>query len=60
MEEEKMVKINLENENILDGFYNYLLSCGLSERTAISHYNNIDTYSFNGCSNGSISYPLVM
>ena len=44
MEEEKMVKINLENENILDGFYNYLLSCGLSERTAIRHYNNIDTY----------------
>lgn len=41
MEEEK---INLENENILDEFYNYLLSCGLSERTAISHYNNIDTY----------------
>ena len=44
MEEEKMVKINLENENILDEFYNYLLSCWLSERTAISHYNNIDTY----------------
>ena len=44
MEEEKMVKINSENENILDGFYNYLLSCGISERTAIRHYNNIDTY----------------
>lgn len=44
MEEEKMVKINLENENILDEFYNYLLSCELSERTAIRHYNNIDTY----------------
>ncbi len=44
MEEEKMVKINSENENNLDEFYNYLLSCGLSERTAIRHYNNIDTY----------------
>lgn len=44
MEEEKMVKINSENENKLDEFYNYLLSCGLSERTAIRHYNNIDTY----------------
>lgn len=39
-----MVKINSENENNLDEFYNYLLSCGLSERTAIRHYNNIDTY----------------
>lgn len=44
MEEEKMEKINFENEDILDEFYDYLLSCGLSERTVISHYNNMDTY----------------
>ena len=42
MEEEKMEKINFENEDILDEFYDYLLSCGLSERTVISHY--MDTY----------------
>lgn len=39
-----MEKINLENEDILEEFYNYLLSSGLSERTAINHYNNMDTY----------------
>lgn len=39
-----MEKINFENEDILDEFYDYLLSCGLSERTVISHYNNMDTY----------------
>lgn len=39
-----MKDVDLDSEKILNEFYDYMLSSDLSEKVAIKHCNNMDTY----------------